>query len=86
MTKRMRLGLTLLCLTPLCGCSTTAPPRIEVVRQAPPAALLAPVPEPVPPANGAANGDLLAYTLELQAALHDANADKSALTELYKDQ
>ena len=56
MTKRFLPGLTALCLTLLCACSNPAP-RVEVVRQAPPGALLAQTPEPVPPAQGATNGE-----------------------------
>lgn len=70
---------------PLCACSRPAP-RTEFVRQVPPGALLAQTPEPVPPATGANNGDLLDYAIALQAALGDANADKTALRGLYKDQ
>ena len=68
----------------LCGCSKPAP-RIEVVRQAPPGALLATTPEPAPPSLGATNKELLDYALELQAALGDANDDKTALRGLYED-
>ena len=84
MMKLFLPGLIALCLTLLCGCSKSAP-RIEVVRHAPPAVLLAPVPQPVPPAQGATNGQLLDYTIELQSAFHSANDDKTALRGLYED-
>ena len=84
MTKHFLTGLTALCLTLLCACSKPAP-RIEVVRQAPPSALLAQVPEPVPPAQGATNGQLLDYAIELQSALQSSNDDKTALRGLYED-
>ena len=85
MMKLFLPGLIALCLTLPCGCSKPAP-RIEVVRQSPPAVLLAPVPQPVPPARGATNGELLSYAIDLQSALADANADKTALGGLYKDE
>ena len=84
MMKLFLLGLTALCLMLPCGCSRPAP-RIEVVRQTPPAVLLAPVPEPVPPAQGATNSELLDYSIALQTALGEANNDKKALRGLYKD-
>ena len=85
MMKLLLPGLTALCLMLPCGCSRPAP-RIEVVRHAPPAVLLAPVPQPVPPAQGATNGQLLDYAIELQSAFHSANDDKTALGGLYKDE
>jgi len=84
MTKRFLPGLTALCLTLLCACSNPAP-RVEVVRHSPPAALLAQTPEPVPPAQGATNGELLDYAIELQSALQNSNDDKTALRGLYED-
>lgn len=85
MMKLIPLGLIALCLMLPCGCSKPAP-RIEVVRQAPPEALLAAVPQPIPPALGATNGELLSFAIELQSALDSANADKTALRGLYKDE
>ena len=84
MMKLLLPGLTALCLMLPCGCSRPAP-RIEVVRQEPPGALLAQTPEPVPPAQSATNGELLDYAIELQAAVHSANDDKTALRGLYED-
>ena len=84
MMKLFLPGLIALCLTLLCGCSKPAP-RIEVVRQTPPGALLAQTPEPVPPAQGATNGELLDYAIELQSALQSSNDDKTALRGLYED-
>lgn len=83
MIKLILSGLTALCLMLLCGCSRPTPPRIDFVWSKPPPVLLAPVPEPVPPSLGATNGELLDYALELQAALSDANDDKTALRGLY---
>ena len=84
MMKLLLPGLTALCLMLPCGCSRPAP-RIEVVRQTPPGALLAQTPEPVPPAQGATNGELLDYAIELQSALQSSNDDKTALRGLYED-
>ena len=84
MTKHFLTGLTALCLTLLCACSRPVQ-RVEVVRQTPPGALLAQTPEPVPPAQGATNGELLDYAIELQSALQSSNDDKTALRGLYED-
>lgn len=77
--RKPATGLMILCLMLCCACSTRerVVRQVEVRRLTPPALLLRETPTPV--WRGNTNRDLLNFTLELRAALRNANADKAAL-------
>ena len=75
--KRPALGMVLLFLSLLFGCSKPTPELISV-----PAPLLAPVPEP-DMSSIATNGDLLELFLDYQLALRVCNGKLSSIGKTY---
>lgn len=80
MTKLSRLGLPLLLLLILGGCSTKPLIKVETVLLSPPAALLADCPETPIPERGS-NGDLLELAKLLRIDLAECNRSKARLRE-----
>ena len=78
--KRLRLGLLLLLLAVLGGCSVKPIIKTEVVPLVPPAALLANCPETPIPASGS-NADLLETAKLLRIDLAECNRSKARLRE-----
>ena len=79
MTKRLAIGVLLLCLPLFLGCSgrreVAAVPL--VIREEVPAYLTEPTPAPV--LAGDTNLDLVGHVFDWQAALGACNADKAAI-------
>jgi hypothetical protein len=80
MTKKLAIGLALLCL-PLCvSCSSSKPKVVtvtEIVRVVPPAHLMEPTPEP-DCSNATDNAGLFQCAQDRLEALRRSNADKAA--------
>jgi hypothetical protein len=82
MTNKQRAGLLMLSLLLFStGCAQKplplAPMPPQIIREKPPAALIAAV--PVPELAGTSNGDLAEWALALRCAVRQGNADKLAL-------
>ena len=77
MTRLLKLGLMLACLTALSACSARPCPPPRAAQ--PPVVYLQHVEEPT--LAGQTNGDLAQWALDLRAALRLANSDKKALRE-----
>jgi hypothetical protein len=78
--KRLRLGLLLLPLAVLGGCSAKPLVRTETALLTPPAALLQDCPETAIPESGS-NGDLLEVAKMLRLDLAECNRSKARLRE-----
>ena len=78
--KRLRLGLLLLPLAVLGGCSAKPLVRTETALLTPPAALLQDCPETAIPESGS-NGDLLEVAKMLRLDLAECNKSKARLRE-----
>lgn len=78
--------MTLICLITLLGCSTSQPViEYQTVKITPPSMLMADCLTPARLHNPATNGDLLNYSIRLQAALDACNQDKRALRMFYDE-
>ena len=80
MTKLSRLGLPLLFLMLVGGCSTKPLVRTETVLLSPPAGLMQDCPETAIPKSGS-NGDLLEVAKKLRLDLAECNRSKARLRE-----
>ena len=84
--KTLRIGLIIVCLAVLYGCSS---PQLiteyQTVKIKPPALLMADCSGPEPLPSPATNLDLLNYAINLRLALDACNQDKARLREFYAE-